>query len=141
MQKHRNNIKATWCVLNDIKNCSKNDFPTYFVKNDNSIIENTEEIANEFNDFFFFLNVGPNLAKKIRDVDNDYDFAFNSSKSRFLDGVCESVVLEVVRKFKNKKSTDDNTIDMTLIKDVIVFSNYLLIYVINPFKQAFFLIK
>uniref|UniRef100_A0A3P8T4U6 Reverse transcriptase domain-containing protein n=1 Tax=Amphiprion percula TaxID=161767 RepID=A0A3P8T4U6_AMPPE len=37
----------------------------------------------------------------------------------FLGGVCESDVFEVVRKFKSKKSTDDNSIDMSLIKEVM----------------------
>ena len=36
----------------------------------------------------------------------------------FLGGVCESDLLEVVRTFKNKKSTDSNTIDMSTIKEV-----------------------
>lgn len=37
----------------------------------------------------------------------------------FLGGVCDSDVLEVVRKSKNKKSTDCNNIDMALIKEII----------------------
>ena len=36
----------------------------------------------------------------------------------FLGGVCESDVLEVVGKFKNKRSTDSNTIDMSTLKEV-----------------------
>ena len=36
LQMHKNNIKATWGVLNDmIKKSGKKDFPTYFEKNDN----------------------------------------------------------------------------------------------------------
>ena len=46
-----------------------------------------------------------NLARGIRDVDQNYDFAFNSNNSMFLGGVCESDVLKVVQKFKSKKST------------------------------------
>ncbi len=83
-----------------IKNHSENDFPTYFVNNDNSVTENTEEIANEFNNFF--VNVGPNLATEISDVDHSYDFAFNSNNSVFLGGVCESDVLEDVRKVQDR---------------------------------------
>ena len=52
-----------------IKNRSKNYFPAYFVNNDNSISENPEEIANEFNDFF--VNVGPHLAREISNVDHN----------------------------------------------------------------------
>jgi len=37
----------------------------------------------------------------------------------FLGGVCDSDVLEVEIKFKNKNSTDCNNIDMAPIKEVI----------------------
>ena len=117
LQMHTNNIKATWGVLNDmIKKSGKKDFPTYFEKNDNSIIQNIEEIVNEFNEYF--VNVGPNLAKEI-DLPGEEEKCFDSptnSNSMFLGGVCESDVLEVVGKFKNKKSTDSNTIDMSTLK-------------------------
>lgn len=62
------------------------------------------------------------MAKEINlptDEDNNFDFAFDNINSMFLGGVCESDVLEVVRKFKNKKSTDGNSIDMSLLKEVI----------------------
>lgn len=117
----KKNIKATWSVLNElIKNRYNRDFPPYIVKLDNSVLENKEGIVNEFNDFF--VNVGPNLAKEIdcsRAEDIKFDFAFSNYNSMFLRGVCSSDVLEVVRKFKNKKSTDCNNVDMSLIKEVI----------------------
>lgn len=46
--KHKN-IKATNAM---IKKCGKKSFPTYIVRNDKSTTEITEEIVNEFNDFF-----------------------------------------------------------------------------------------
>lgn len=52
-------------------------------------------------------------------TDDNFVFPHGISDSMFLGGVCESDVLEVVRKFKNKISNDCNTIDMSLIKDVI----------------------
>lgn len=57
----RNNIKATWFVLNSmIKKSVKKEFPMYFEKNDGSIIQNTEEIVNEFN--AYFVNVMPYMS-------------------------------------------------------------------------------
>lgn len=68
----------------------------------------------------FFVNIGPTLAKEINPhTDDNFVFPHGISDSMFLGGVCESDVLEVVRKFKNKTSNDCNTIDMSLIKDVI----------------------
>ena len=121
LNKHTNNIIATWSVLNDmIKKSSKRDFTAYLVKQDNSVIENIEEIADEFNQFF--VNVGPNLAKNINysmDDDKNLSSVSDNKHSMFLGGVCESDVLEVVRKFKNKKSVDCNNIDMSLVKVVM----------------------
>ena len=37
--------------------------------NSKTIIEDPEETANKFNDYF--INIGPNLAKKIKYKDND----------------------------------------------------------------------
>lgn len=37
----------------------------------------------------------------------------------FLGGICLSDVLEVVRKFKKRKSTDCDNVDMSLIKEVV----------------------
>uniref|UniRef100_A0A672Z783 Reverse transcriptase domain-containing protein n=3 Tax=Sphaeramia orbicularis TaxID=375764 RepID=A0A672Z783_9TELE len=118
---HKNDIKGTWKVLNDmIKKSNKKNFATYVVKNGDTVVENTEDIVNIFNDFF--VNVGPNLAKDITKWEKDdktFNFAIENNNSMFLGGVCESEVLEVVRKSKNKKSTDRNSIDMSLIKQVI----------------------
>lgn len=92
-------------MLNDIiKKCKKKDFPTCAVKTGDIVMEKIGAIVNEFNDFF--VNVGPNLAKDIcycEDENRCLDFATDNSNSMFLGGVCESDVLEVVRKFKNKK--------------------------------------
>uniref|UniRef100_A0A673A262 Reverse transcriptase domain-containing protein n=1 Tax=Sphaeramia orbicularis TaxID=375764 RepID=A0A673A262_9TELE len=103
-----------------IKKSNKKNFATYVVKTGDTVVENTEDIVNIFNDFF--VNVGPNLAKDITKWEKDdktFNFAIENNNSMFLGGVCESEVLEVVRKSKNKKSTDRNSIDMTLIKQVI----------------------
>ncbi len=37
----------------------------------------------------------------------------------FISGVNESDVIEIVRQFKNKRSTDINNIDMVIVKDGI----------------------
>lgn len=53
LQKHKNNIKATWSVLNKIiKNQNNVVSPTCIVKKGNEVIESIESIVNEFNDFF-----------------------------------------------------------------------------------------
>lgn len=65
------------------------------------------------------LLMRPKSISEISHADHNYEFTFNSNNSMFLGGVCQSDVLEVVHKFKTEKSTHDNTIDMSLIKEVM----------------------
>lgn len=98
---------------------------TYFERNDGLIRQNTEEIINEFSEYF--VNVGPNLAKEtdlLTEEGNYLDLATNSD-SVFLG---ETDVLEVVRRFKNKRSTDSNSTDMSTTKEVVD-------YVLKPFTD------
>lgn len=59
----------------------------------------------------------------------------------FLGGICESDVLEVVSKVESKKSMDENTTDMSLIKEVMhcVLKPFAYLYETNHFKRVSFL--
>ena len=61
---YRNDTRGTWKVLNNIikKGTGKSDYPDHFHKNNRSLITDTKETANEFNDHF--VNVGYNLVKE-----------------------------------------------------------------------------
>ena len=122
LEQHKNNIQGTWKILNGIikKGNVKPSYPN-FVKKDNTIIESANEIANEFNNFF--VNVGPNLAGRIeeqRDPEGlDERLIPMNPHSIFIDAVNEQDILNIVHKFKNKKSTDNTNIDMKIIKEII----------------------
>lgn len=117
LEQYRSNTQGTWRVLNSIikKSTGKPDNPNYFVKDNNTIVK-TKEIANEFNDYF--INVGYNLAKEIVEPRNkdgvDEDIVYKNSYSIFIRGVDEKEILDLVKKFKNKKSTDCTEIDMSV---------------------------
>ena len=119
---HKNNIQGTWKTLNSIiKNgTGKDGYPNYF-KNKNKIMENPKEIANEFNNFF--VNVGPNLANEIeepREKDGLDEKLINlNPHSIFISSVNQQEILQIVNKFKNKKSTDHTDIDMMIVKNII----------------------
>lgn len=90
-----------------------------------------QEIANEFKNFF--VSVGVNLAKEIAQthmVPTTLNINVNQN-SMFLGAIVESDVLEVVSKLKNKRSTDCNNIDMSLIKQVIPCIVKPLTYIFN----------
>ena len=84
-------------------------------------MENPKEIANEFNNFF--VNVGPNLAREIeepREKDGLDEKLINlNPHSIFISSVNEQEILQIVNKFKNKKSTDHTNNDMMIVKNII----------------------
>ncbi len=115
-------MKGIWNILNNIirDGGKQNNLPKYFVIND---IENynMDEVASSFNQFF--VDVGPELAKNIPNpgpggVYMDKLIERNPH-SVFLKAVEENEIINIVKKCKNKTSTDCNGIDMSLIKQVI----------------------
>ena len=119
---NKNNIKGIWNILNSIirNNPRQISYPKYFIDKDNANY-NMDDVANSFNQFF--VNVGPELAEKIPDPGTsgeDYSTLLERNPySMFLKAVEEKEILDIVTKFKNKKSTDLNDLDMTLVKKVI----------------------
>ena len=65
MHKNKNDMKKTWLILKNIvnKGISKRVQSTFKI-NDDSIINDKAMISENFSDFFF-INIGPTLAKKI----------------------------------------------------------------------------
>ena len=115
-------MKGTWKILNTIirKGKRSSNYPDSFIHN-SATVKNKKDIANGFNDFF--VNVGPNLAKCIKKPEGSSNIAdFLGSYNRntmFLNGVEEREVTEIVKNCKNNKSTDNDNIDMSIIKHVI----------------------
>lgn len=77
-----------------------------------------KEVVVEFNSFF--VNVGPNLAKTIKQHNNGQaEGGWNGEsevlQSIFLGEVKESEIISIVTKFKNKTSTESDGIDMTIV--------------------------
>ena len=60
-----NDIKSTWNTINELlgRVKSKSRLPVSFLNNNNEEVCDSKLIANDFNDYF--VNIGPNLAKKI----------------------------------------------------------------------------
>lgn len=138
---HKNDIKATWKVLNKLINskCSNSGLPNSFTHND-KVISDKKEIANGFNNFF--VNVGPSLAGKITPPEsgnvNDY-LKGEYINSMFLKEVNECELIQVVKKFKPKKSTDYMDISMYLVKEIIYSIAQPLTLICNKsFEQGIF---
>ena len=96
------------------------NYPDSFTHN-GATVKNKKDIVNGFNDFF--VKVGPNLAKCIKNSEGRSDIAdYLGSYNRntmFLNGVEEREITEIVKNCKNKKSSGNDNIDMSIIKHVI----------------------
>lgn len=117
-ENNKNNIKGTWNILNSIiRNKTKSNYIDHIIDN-NKIIKDRNEVAEGFNNFF--VNVGPNLAREIIPPQrSDQHFDERNTETFFLRSTDKHEIIDTVRTFKNKKSTDWNDIDMALIKTVI----------------------
>uniref|UniRef100_A0A3P9M519 Reverse transcriptase domain-containing protein n=1 Tax=Oryzias latipes TaxID=8090 RepID=A0A3P9M519_ORYLA len=122
LEENKSNIKKTWGILNTIlrKGNKEDSYPKYFISKSEEI-DQREEIAKRFNDFF--VNVGPELEKQIPDPGTfrkDVQMLIDRNpSSMFLNPVTENEILKTVRGMKGKLSTDVNGIDMALVKTVI----------------------
>ena len=69
-----------------------------------------DDVVNSFNNFF--VNVGPNLARKIPDPllpeDWNDNLIVRNPSSMFLTAVEEKEIIDMVNKCKYKTSTDSN---------------------------------
>ena len=94
-------------------------FPDKFVDNNNKCFTSDKDIANGFNTFF--VNIGPDLAKKItmsaEITVNDY--VEERPNSMFISNVLEEEVINIVNKVKSKTSLDNDNINMKIVKEVI----------------------
>uniref|UniRef100_A0A669C5X4 Reverse transcriptase domain-containing protein n=1 Tax=Oreochromis niloticus TaxID=8128 RepID=A0A669C5X4_ORENI len=129
LEQNRSNTQETWRILNSIiKKGSKNkNYPDYFKKDKDIVLDKTKDIVNEFNDFF--VNVGFNLAKEIPESRNNNDLNKHITQnvsSMFIGAVTHREIINIVKTFKNKKSTDCFGIDMKLVKSIIE-------YIVQPF--------
>uniref|UniRef100_A0A8C6MEW6 Reverse transcriptase domain-containing protein n=1 Tax=Nothobranchius furzeri TaxID=105023 RepID=A0A8C6MEW6_NOTFU len=121
-------MKRTWRILNSvIRSRSQHArYPDFFTNGD-KILRDKAEVVNELNSFF--VNIGPSLAKSLETQTNEAGKIQGGSKilqSMFLGDVSENEVLTIVRKSKNKTSTDCDGIDMMIVKKTID-------YVVKPF--------
>lgn len=130
LEDNSNNIKETWGIIK--KNKTGPPVTNYF-DNGQMEIHEINKIANEFNNYF--VNLGPNLANSIPNKP-DYNITSNiknNSNTMLLYPVTSEEIKKCVKGSKNKRSTDCDDLDMTLIKDIID-------YVIHPLSYSLFFI-
>ena len=127
------NIKQTWQPINDVLNRKKKETEnvTEF-KTDNEPVTDRREIVNRFNDYF--VNVGPNLAKKIAASANlsfkDY-LKGSYMHSMLLSPVCEQEVKTELEHLDPSKSCGYDNIMPRVVKQLASELSEPLSHIIN----------
>ena len=133
-------MKNTWKLLNEVmkRKRKQRNFISHFNYNDKEIYDK-QEIAYGFNDFF--VNIGPELANKIVIPENNDVLQFMNDRnvnSMFLHGVNKKEMLDVIKSFANKTSTDYNGMEYIYIP---VRTNHHPLYKVKIQKQTQFVVK
>jgi hypothetical protein len=111
------NLKETWKLINEVINKSKRKTPLSPTFNyGNKILTDPLEIANSFCEYF--TNVGPNLVKKIPDVNTPFStFLSNPIKdSIFLNPTNVTELTNICHSLKSGKTAGFDNIAMNAIK-------------------------
>ena len=105
-----------------------------------TMVKKQKDIAEGLNNYC--VNVGPKLAKAIKNHDNSnitHYLANNNPKTMFLKDVTENEITDIVKNCKNKQSTGNDNIDMSINKKVIPHTVKPLIHIYNnPLKMVYF---
>jgi len=119
-------MQKTWKLLKQIIGKQTKKQVCKEFDEQNVMITNPKSIAKGFNNFF--VNIGPNLANKIKQKSNkraeDYLNDINMTESLFLKPVTEYELIETVHKCKSKTSCDNDDINMNTVK--MVFSSLII---------------
>ena len=122
LENNKHNVKGTWKVLNEILNKQQKqlDYPDIFRNEIGTPVRGYINIANKFNEFLTY--VGPKLASKIQNLDNEniYDYLIQTNNnSMYLNPVDNQEIMNIVHDCKNKSSEDYDGMNMNTVKYII----------------------
>ena len=119
-QTHKNDIKSTWKVINDVlKNKDGKKLGIDKITHNGNTITDSHEIAEAFN--AYFVNIGPNLANNIPASNNTFHSYLKNPNpnSIFFLPVDETEIINIVNQLKAKKSSGFDGISTFLLKQII----------------------
>ena len=128
-----NDIKTLWRNLNNICNPNKNQCkrPITRIKNRDDITENTEEIANLFNDYF--VNIGENLSSRLPPSQHNFKKYMTGSvpNSCFCDEISSNEIKRIISSLKTKNSSGPDKISTRLLKECADVLTLPLLHIFN----------
>ena len=120
LKKFEHNTKRTWAIIKEVINKTKtinHSLPRRLIKN-NKTIFNKEIIAETFNEFF--INIGPNLASKIKTSSNKSFHNYLKNSNSVLTEYClsDKEFEEAFFSLKINKSAGYDDINYNVIKEI-----------------------
>ena len=101
--RHKNDIKKTWSLINETLNRNLRKQSTYEFLVDDQMISNPVTIANKFNQYF--AHIGSALADKIPAAPHFNNYLNNPVETKFsFQTITENKVSNIINKLKNKIS-------------------------------------
>lgn len=126
------NMKKTWSTLRDIYGSKKvkPEIPNMFLDN-GRVYSGDKDIAEGFNNFF--VNIGPNLAKKISESKTKFtEFLSNPVDEMFtFANVTPDTIFETLNHIKTKSSAGTDNISSKLLKEIMPNIINPLVYLFN----------
>ena len=115
---HKESIKGTWRVLNDVIGKSRDKTCCTSMNIDGQSITNAASISNQFCDYF--TKVGAKCAAQIPMSNTHYTQYLGRPHSRsiYLDPVTPGDIINIMNKMKGKSSTGHDSISSKLLKYV-----------------------
>ena len=131
LNESKSDMRATWCVLKEVLNNKKlRPKPNSLFKIDDQEISDPMEIANRF--YYYFSNIGPNLAKQIQSATSHENFLFGDfPQSMFLNLATQEDIVDIACTFPVGKSAGYDNIPMSIIKRSIGSISSPLTHIIN----------
>ena len=114
----KGNMKKTWNMINTIIGRNKKDNNQTVFKKGTDLVSNPTDIANEFNKFF--VDIGPKLAKEIKNSGKDY-FEYMPSplcQNMFMKPIVEMEIIKIISKFNKNKSPGHDDIGNNVLKKI-----------------------
>ena len=113
--RHKNDIKKTWSLINETLNRNLRKQSTYEFLVDDQMISNPVTIANKFNEYF--AHIGSALADKIPAAPHFNNYLNNPVETKFsFQTITENKVSNIINKLKNKISYGYDSISNIMLK-------------------------
>ena len=130
--KNGSNSKKNWDLINEIISLKSkdNEIPDEILSNNNIILHDAQEIANEFNEYF--VNNASKSKNDFNQMNSRADLYHKTyDKSMFINPVSPIELINIIGSLENKTSLDADGLSNNIIKNICFSIVDILCYIFN----------